>query len=362
QKLLESSQDSDSVEELVQSIKSDIAPPEKVYVSTPKGRVFELPQGATVVDFAYAVHTKIGHKMVGAKINGRIASLESKVNTGDIVEILTSSDEDKAPNRDWLKIAATNQAKSKIRSWFKKERREENIIQGRLEAERELRRTFIRLEPKELEELLLKVIERKNFPLIEDFYAAIGYGGVSMQKYLPRLREEYQRLIRAQQEELPAEYKKITSDKGVVVEGIDNCLIKFAQCCHPLPGDEIVGYITRGSGLTIHKLGCVNVPKELSASPEPDRWLCARWAAARKAEYVGALTIHTVDRTGMAAFIAQWFYGNHIDISSLSLITQKEEGTATIFVGIGVSGRDHLESVLHRLRQIDGVISVRMDW
>ena len=361
--MLENVTDADSVEELVSSIKSDIAPPEKVYAMSPKGKAFELPLGATVIDFAYAVHTEIGHLMVGAKVNNRITPLDYKLQTGDVIEILKSSNPGKGPNRDWLKIVKTSQARSKIRVWFKTERKEENISEGRLEVERELRRSFIRLEPAELEEILFRIIERRKYPSLDEFYASIGYGGVVFAKYLPRLREEYQKMIQAHlfpEEGGVPETKRIINDKGVIVEGIDNCLVRFAQCCFPLPGDEIVGYITRGTGLTIHKIGCINVPGDLNTAPEPDRWLLARWSEKRKSAYLGALTIVSMDQTGMMADISGLLKNIHVDISSWQM-RPNGDGTSTISTTVGVTGRGHLETVLSKLRQMSGIISVRMD-
>jgi GTP pyrophosphokinase len=376
QDLLDSYKDADAVEDVVQSIKNDIAPQEKVYPRTPKGEVKELKDGATVLDFAYAVHTQLGHQTVGAKVNFHMVPLSYKVQTGDIVEILSSPNKEKGPGRDWKQIVVTSQAQSKIRAWFKKERREENIEEGRKELEAELRRSFSRLQPAEWEEFLLKLLDRKHFysdaknaaQRLDDFYAALGYGGVTLQSYLPVMREEYQKLIRAQQQEVTL--KKVTSDKGVIVEGIDSCLVKFAQCCHPLPGDEILGYITRGAvrersdgpeyvagGLTIHASRCSNVPRDLARAAEPDRWLPARWAENSRETYLGALTIHTMNRTGMAADVANLFKALHVDISDFHAHSN-HDGTGTVYATIGVSSRDHLESIRGKLFQIRGVAEI----
>jgi len=379
QELLDSYKDADSVEEVVQSIKTDIAPPEKVYPTTPKGETKELKLGATVLDFAYAVHTKVGHRFNGAKVNGRIVPIEYQVQTGDRVEILLSSNEEKGPSRDWKHIAVTSQAQTKIRAWFKKERREENIEAGRREVENELRRSFTRLTPKEWEDVLLKVLDRKHFEddareretRLDDFYAALGYGGLMLQSFLPLLREEYQKLIRQQQFDEVA-LKKITSDKGVIVEGIDNCQIKFARCCHPLPGDDIIGYITRGSvrgedphssvfkagGLTIHRAGCVNAPREPAHAPEPDRWLRARWYNTGGMEYLGALTVYSAERTRVTADIAALLRNLHIDISDFHS-HGNADGTGTVYAVIGVNSREHLEQIRTRVFQIKGVTEVK---
>ena len=367
QDLLDSYKDADSVEEVVQSIRSDIAPLEKVYPMTPKGETRELKLGATVLDFAYSVHTKVGHRFKGAKVNGRIAPIDYQVQSGDVVEILLDPNPDKGPSRDWKRIAVTSQAQSKIRSWFKKERREENIAEGRREVEFELRRSFSRLEPGEGEEILLRALSRRHFgtedapaPVrLEEFYAALGYGGVTLQSYLPLLREEYQKVIKAQQE---VALKKITSDKGVVVEGVDNCLVKFAQCCHPVPGDAIVGYITRGSdrgggGVTIHRGSCTNVPADTAAAPEPDRWLRARWDKTEGERYKGALVIKTAGHISITAEVANLFNGLHVNLSKFNCETN-DDGTGVIFAVAGVASREQLKQIRDRIEQMRGVTGV----
>ncbi|MDR2753812.1 MAG: RelA/SpoT family protein [Oscillospiraceae bacterium] len=374
QELIDNSRDADTLDEVVQSIRSDIAPLEKVYPTTPKGETKELKQGATVLDFAYAVHTKIGHRMVGAKVNSRIVPIDYQVQSGDIVEVLLSPNEDKGPSRDWIHFVATNQAKSKIRAWFKKERREENIGAGRHEIESELRRNFTRLAPKEWEDVLLRVLDRKHFEVeeknktsaerLEDFYAAVGYGGMPLQSCLPQLREEYQKLLHAQQDEM--KFSKISSDKGVIVEGIDRCQVKFAQCCHPLPGDTVVGYITRTAlrdgevqtgGLTVHKRNCTNVPADLAKAPEPDRWLPARWGDTAKTEYRGVLTIHTVNQTGMTAKVSTLLGNLHISIEDFHA-HNNHDGTGTVIAVVGVSSREQLENVRGKVCQVKGVTEV----
>jgi GTP pyrophosphokinase len=222
-----------------------------------------------------------------------------------------------------------------------------------------------------MEELLLRVLERKRFELddkktdaerLENFYAALGYGGVTLQSYLPLLREEYQKLLRCQQED-PV-IKKVTSDKGVIVEGIDNCTVKFAQCCHPLPGDPVVGYITRssprgGGGITIHHQSCENVPRDILRAPEPDRWLRARWDSSEKSSYCGALTIQTVNQRGMTAAVSALLNNLHVDIDEFSSHNNKD-GTGTIRAIIGVGSREQLKSIRGKILQIKGVTDVEL--
>ncbi|MEE1283435.1 MAG: RelA/SpoT family protein, partial [Acutalibacteraceae bacterium] len=262
--LLESQDEAAGVDEIVSTIKSDLVP-DDVYVFTPKGDVINLPMGATVIDFAYAIHSAVGNRMVGAKVDGRMVSIDYKVQTGEIVDIITASQPGKGPSRGWLNIVTTSEARSKIRSWFKKERREENIEEGRTQLEREFKRALIRLPDDEMEQFLLKIAERQHCKTLDDFYAAIGYGGILLSKIMPRVKDDYSKLVSTKQVKPPVEIpqKRVKSSEGVVVEGIDNCLIKFAHCCNPLPGDEIIGFITRGHGVSIHSRNCTNVPKDI---------------------------------------------------------------------------------------------------
>ena len=256
--ILEQQQEADDVEHITEAIKIDLTPDE-VYIFTPKGDVITLATGSTVIDFAYAIHTQVGHRMTGAKVGGRMVKLDTVLRTGDIVEIITSNSQNAGPKRNWLEIARTNEAKAKIRSWFKRERREENIEEGKQYLEREFKRNFIAINDDFIQEIAL----RQRFENIDDFYAAIGYGGVSLSKIMPRIKGEYQRIVKPAEiniqpeEEVNKATKRIQRD-GVVIEGIDNCLVKYAQCCNPLPGDEVVGFITRGFGVSVHKKDCAN--------------------------------------------------------------------------------------------------------
>ncbi|MCL2195910.1 MAG: TGS domain-containing protein, partial [Oscillospiraceae bacterium] len=371
QELIDSYRDADSVEDVVAAIRSDISPMEKVYPVTPKGEAKELKLGSTVLDFAYAVHTGVGHRFAGAKVNGRIAAATYQVQSGDVVEILTAADRDRGPSRDWLQVVVTSQAKTKIRNWFKKERREENILTGQKLVDGEHRRNFTLLDATQWEEILLRVLDRKQFEKgiataarLQDFYAALGYGGLNMQSFLPLLREEYQKIVRAQQE---VKLKKITSDKGVVVQGIDNCQVKFAQCCHPVPQDDIIGYITRGSvrdallrpgGVTVHRTCCVNVPRDLPSSPEPDRWLQAMWDTNTASNnYLGNITVHTNGRTGLLADVTGVFKHMHVDVSSLQLLPNND-GSSKICIVIAVHSRSHLDTICQKVFAVKGVTQV----
>ena len=283
--LLERQQEADDVEAIADAIKTDLSPDE-VFVFTPKGDVVALPTGATVLDFAYHIHTQVGNKMTGAKVGGRMVSFDYVVHTGEIVEILTSGSPNYGPNRNWIEIAKTTEAKSKIRSWFKKECREENIERGREELEREFKRNNIAITP----ELLQTSASRQRLDSVDDLYAAIGYGGVSMAKIVQRIKEDQLRNHKEQQAiqaaaenpmESISENNRRSRKKGIIIEGMENCLVKFAQCCNPLPGDPIIGFVTRGFGVSIHKQDCVNVVNNRDDPENKDRWLKATWAGVR---------------------------------------------------------------------------------
>ncbi len=356
--LLESQDDAAGVDEIVTTIKSDLVPDE-VYVFTPKGDVINLPMGATVIDFAYAIHSAVGNRMIGAKVDGRMVSIDYKVQTGEIVDVITASQPGKGPSRDWLNIVKTSEARSKIRSWFKKERREENIIEGRTQLERELKRALIRLSEDEMEKFLLKIAERQRCNTLDDFYAAIGYGGILLSKIMPRIKDDYSKLVSTNQIKPPVEtvQKRVKSSEGVVVEGIDNCLIKFAHCCNPLPGDDIIGFITRGHGVSIHSRNCTNVPKDIELSSEPYRWLNAYWDKAVKEEYNANLLIKGFDRIGLLADISVMLSNIRVLITNISSRSLKD-GTFIMTCTIFVDGIEHLRSVISKIEKVDGVLTV----
>lgn len=357
--LLESQKDSEDVEDIVRTIKSDLVP-EEVFALTPRGDVKNLPAGSTVIDFAYAIHSAVGNRMVGAKVNGRIVPIDYQIKNGEIIEILTSSQQGKGPSRDWLKIVRTSEARSKIRAWYKKERREENIVEGRAEVEREFRRNNIRLSDADYREFLLKLAERQHCATLDDFFAAVGYGGISVNRMMPHIKEDYLKKQKAEQsldEIVLREPKRSKSSEGVIVEGIDNCLIKFSRCCNPLPGDEIIGFITRGHGVSIHKRSCTNVPKNIELASEPDRWLRAYWDKNVKESYKCTILVHCIDRVGMLADVSGLMANMHVMIHSVSTSGQKD-GRSTLILMITVEGVEHLKSVTARVEKINGVLSV----
>ena len=357
--MLDNERDSGDATDLVRMIKSDLVP-EEVFVFTPRGDVISLPAGATVIDFAYAIHSAVGNRMVGAKVDKRIVPLDYKVKTGEIIEILTSK-EARGPSRDWLKIVRTSEARNKIRSWFKHERRDENIAEGKSELNRELRRNGIEPEEDELNRVLEKLGPRHNCPTAEDMYAAIGYGGVPVWKVIPKVREVWQKKHRAAAPAVPRIPAPSAPKRsaGVVVEGMDNCLVKFARCCNPLPGDEIIGFITRGFGVSIHKRNCSNVPRDLSAAPEPERWVRVHWAGSvREEEFKATLEIVAEDRPGLLADITQQVFNLHLFIHSLNS-RETKDGHAVISATISVRNIDQMKNVIARLSKIDGILSVR---
>ena len=357
--LLESQKDSDDVEDIVKSIKTDIAP-EEVFVFTPRGDVIRLPQGSTVVDFAYAIHSEVGNKMIGAKVDGRIVSLDYKVKTGMIVEIITSTTQSNGPSRDWLKFVKTSEARNKIRSWFKKEKREENVAEGKLALEKEMRRNLIAPPAEEREKFIADIAARQKYNTVDDFYASIGYGGVSLEKIMPRIKDDFIRLYRKPEQTLAPTVKKSSqkASNGVIVEGLEGCLIKFARCCNPLPGDEIVGFITRGFGVSIHKCDCANVVNARRRGEDPERWVKATWASKVKETFKSTLDILASDRIGILADVSVQLGNMRVPIHSV-MAKELKTGQTSIQVSIGISDLNQLQTIINNLSRIPGVSSVK---
>lgn len=357
--MLDDQKESGDVQELVRAIKSDLIP-EDVFVFTPRGDVINLPSGATVIDFAYAIHTAVGNKMVGAKVDGRIVPIDYQVKTGEIVEVLTSSQQGKGPSRDWLSIAKTSSARNKIRSWFKNEKRDENIAEGKAEVEREFRRNYIRLDEEQYEQFIKNLAARQHFDNADDFYAAIGFGGISVIRLMPYIKEEYNKNYRPQEPAEVLQEVKTTRPKGkdgVTVEGVDNVLIKFSRCCNPLPGDNIIGFITRGHGISVHKRDCPNVPEDLHNCQEPERWVRVTWNDDVKKEFKASLQITALSRIGLMADVSVQLANMRVNINEISTRDAKD-GRSTIYMTITVSNVDHLKNVISRIEKVDGVLSV----
>ena len=355
---IESQQDVDDAEDIVRSIKTDLSA-DDVFVFTPKGKVVNLPRGATVIDFAYAIHSEVGNRMVGAKVDGRIVSIDYQVKTGEIVEVLTSSAANRGPSRDWLQLVKTSEARNKIRSWYKRERREENIAQGREELEREMARNFIRLSEEDMEEFMLAQAKRQHCATVDDFYAAIGYGGILLSRLIPRMKDDAQKYVKTEPvtpETLPQRPHR-HHNGGVVIENMDNCLVKFARCCNPVPGDNIVGFITRGYGVSIHQRDCANVPKDLKNCAEPERWVSVQWEDAIREEFKAELRVEATDRIELLADVTAQLAGMHVMIFGMQA-RETRDGKAEMLMTVGVNSVQHLQEVMTRLQRIRGITSV----
>ena len=353
--LLESQRSSADATDLLSDIKSDLLP-EEVFAFTPRGDVINLPTGATVIDFAYAIHSAVGNRMVGAKVNNRIVPIDHQVVTGEIIEIITGP-ENRGPSRDWLNIVKTSEAKNKIRNWFKKERREENIAQGKDALERELRRNMMTIPPELYDEFMSNLARRNRCNSVEEMYAAIGYGGLQLSRMLTKIKDEYARLKASEPKPVTLDIKRVHSSEGVVVEGIDNCPIKFAKCCSPLPGDEIIGFVTRGFGVSIHKKDCKNVHESMRHPENTDRWVRAYWDTAAKEQYSATLELTCMDRDNLVSDIALALSDMRVPIYSLTA-RAAEQGRAHMSMTIGIMNTEHLNNVVAKLKKVKDVVSV----
>ena len=350
---------SEDTTDLIRTIKVDLA--QDVYAVTPKGDVISLPAGATVIDFAFAIHSAVGVRMVGAKVDGKIVQITHEVKTGEVIEILTTNAAGHGPSRDWLSIAVTSSAKAKIRSWFKKERREENIETGRNAIESEFRRSSIILPDADMQNFILDIAKRQRLASVEELYAAIGYGGVSLEKIMPRIKEDYIKLVKAAKETNIEEYiQKHTprSHDGVIIEGIDNCLVKLSKCCAPLPGDDIIGFITRGHGVSVHKKDCVNVPRDTNSAHEAGRWIGAYWADDGKStSFTSTIEITGLDRDGLLNDITNILFNMRVGLHAVNARTVKG-GNCVMSVTVSAASVEHLSSIIAKLRKLSGVYSV----
>jgi len=358
--MLEAQQDTEA-EDFIKNIKVDLFADE-VFVFTPKGDVVNMPAGATPIDLAYAIHSAVGNRMTGCKINGRIAPIDSQLKNGDIVEILTSK-EARGPSRDWVKIVKTTEARNKIKQWFKKECREENITNGREDLDRELRANLLYNGFYENGEVFKNTLDKFSFNTVDELYAAIGYGGITLTKVINKVKDDVNRIRRAneqveRQNQPQPERRTSKSTTGVVVEGIDNCLVKFARCCTPIPGDEIVGFVTRGYGVSIHRRDCSNV----HIDEDPDRWLSAWWDEDmamddRTARFSTGLQISTRSRIGVLSDVTVTLAACKINVHEISA-RDLNDGFGVINAMVDVAGVHQLDNLISRLRQIKGVLDV----
>ena len=356
--LLENQRVSEDSGNLLHDLKSDLLP-EEVFAFTPKGDVINLPAGATCIDFAYAIHSAVGNRMVGCKVNNRMVPIDHIVSTGEIIEVILGP-ADKGPSRDWLKIVRTSEAKSKIRNWFKKMRREENIQEGRDTLARELRREMIFIPDDELDEFIGSCCRRLRQNNAEELYAAIGYGGITIANCLPKLKEEWQKRKseEGKNEQLAkVDLSKVHATDGVVVEGFDNTPIKFAKCCSPLPGDPIVGFITRGFGVSIHKQSCVNAIASMKDPSNAPRWVKAYWADSVKDSYKAGLEIVALDRNELLRDVLSALADIRVPIYTMNA-RQVENNCAVVSLTIGINNTEHLNRVVARLSKIKDVLKV----
>ena len=368
-RLLENQEGADA-EDFIHSLKVDMFSDE-VFVFTPQGDVINLPSGATPIDFAYNIHSAVGNHMVGAKVNGRLVQFDYRLQNGDIVEVITAKTAH-GPSRDWVKIARSSNARSKIRQWFKREHRDENIVNGRASFESELKRTGVTLKELTNEENLPGVLKKLAYNTLDDMYAAIGYGGVTSLKLIGRLREEIQKILKQhqadRQAEVPVEAGKPEAtrpavptraggEQGIVVEGIDNCLVKFSKCCTPVPGDEIVGFITRGYGVSVHRRDCPNAAPERRRSEEAGRWIKVSWGTNTRESYRTALQVVAKDRLSLIMDVSTALAAIKTRVSSLNA-RSTPDGFTLITMDVDVSDREQLRGVIRRLEQISGVMRV----
>lgn len=356
--LLEWQHDSRDAGEFMESLKLDLFADE-VFVFTPKGDVVELPGDSCPIDFAYRVHTDVGHRCIGAKINGRIVPLDTKLKNGDIIEILTSKTPS-GPSRDWVCLVKTSQAKNKIRQWFKKEKREENIVRGREGLEREARKLGMDPVTSLKSEYLLKLAKSFNFNGIDDMYATLGDGAITFKRALMRLKDEVLKNDPALQEEQPlpslSETKSLsTTSQGVKVEGVDNVLVRFSRCCTPLPGDDIVGFITRGRGVSVHRKDC---PELLSMSPEEqNRLIDVEWEEGMTTVYPVDIEVIGQDRARLVSDIMNVFMDTRTHVLGINAKVGKDK-VARIQLKIEARNIDHLEFVLNKIRRVKDVTVV----
>ncbi|MBR5470701.1 MAG: bifunctional (p)ppGpp synthetase/guanosine-3',5'-bis(diphosphate) 3'-pyrophosphohydrolase [Oscillibacter sp.] len=369
-RLLENQEGADA-EEYIHSLKIDMFDDE-VFVFTPNGDVQNLPAGATPIDFAYAIHSAVGNRMVGAKVNNRIVTLDHALKNGDIVEILTAKNA-KGPSRDWMKIAKSSEARSKIRQWFKKEKKEENIVNGRSSFENELKHCGLTMKDVTDPDILPALLKKVAYPTLEDMYAAIGYGGFSAQKAVSRMHGELLRVSKQHQQEqqiaeaaeskpreeprAPAA-KRIKSEQGIIVEGLDNCLVKFSKCCTPVPGDDIIGFITRGYGVSVHRADCPNASEEKRKLPgQEGRWISVSWGEDTNESYPTALECLCKDRNNLLLDISAALSSTNTYVLGLNT-RNTEDGYASCRIEIRVRDAHQMQALMNKLNQIAGVLSV----
>ncbi|MBQ9995042.1 MAG: bifunctional (p)ppGpp synthetase/guanosine-3',5'-bis(diphosphate) 3'-pyrophosphohydrolase, partial [Clostridia bacterium] len=357
-------------EDFMHALKIDIFSDE-TFVFTPKGDVIALPQNSTLIDFAYAIHSEVGNKMVGAKINGMISPIDRVPQTGEIIEILTSSSS-KGPSRDWLKIVKTSEARAKIRQWFKKEKRPENIKFGLAELDKEFSKFRVKPTEDQKTEIIAATARRLGMAIPEDLLNAIGFNGIAMTKVMAKLKDEYERIVKPDEappvtetEQIQTQKsKKIRSNSGIIIDGEYGCEVKFAKCCNPLPGDKVIGFITKGYGVSIHKHDCPNVIDGKKNPAFADRWLRAEWdsdvlsaSTQNKALFEAMIQVHAEKDIMLLANITATLAD--MKVSLLSINTQKSDETDIIInLTVGCKNVEHFNSIMSRLKSINHVHSI----
>ena len=367
--MMEWEKDVQDPHEFLDALKDDVFN-SQVYVFTPKGDVIELPAGSTPIDFAYRVHTNVGNKCTGAKINGKIVPINYKLQNGEIVEVITSSNST-GPSRDWLNIVQTPTARNRIRQWFKKERREENIERGTDILEKEFKRYNIPYKNSSIQKFLNQVAKKFNQPTLEDLIATIGYGGIATSQVMPKVRDFYNKEVNRQEKEKRMqekedkikknfdehEYakKRKKKDNGITVKGLDNILVRFAKCCNPLPGDDIVGYITKGRGVAIHRRDCPNI--KLDDEFLQNRLVEVEWNNPEKSKFEGEVKIIAVDRVGLLNDIIHVVSMEKLSISGINCRVLKDN-TANISLLVEVNDISELKQLMKKIKSISGVDDV----
>lgn len=370
-KILESDENTRDPDEFMRSFKTDIFHDE-TFVFTPKGDVISLPLGATAIDFAYAIHSAVGNKMIGAKINGVIVPIDRVPQNGDIIEIITSQ-ASKGPSRDWLKIVKTGEARSKIRQWFKREKRAENIVVGKAEVEKEIKRLGKSYTDTQINDIITQIAKRVGINNADDFYNTLGFGGITLQRFMPKIKEELDKLNVNEEKVITAEDEiskiKVTSlnknskgNGGIIIDGESGCQVKFAKCCNPLPGDKIVGFVTRGFGVSIHKADCPNVIASRSIAENLSRWVVAEWEKSQESSsnqktYEAMLQIIANDGIGVIAAISLALADMKVSISQINTQALKN-GDMAINLIVGCKNVSHYSAIVSKLNSIPSVISV----
>ena len=357
--LLEWQKEMRDADEFMETLKIDLFTDE-VFVFTPKGDVINLPVGSTPIDFAYAIHSAIGNKMIGAKVNGKIEPLGYELKNGDIVEILTSSSS-RGPSRDWLNIVKSSQARNKINQWFKKEGKEQNIIRGKEIVEKELKKQGFEYKDLFRDEWIDIVLKRYNFLTLDDLFAAIGFGSMSASKIISRLKEEYRKAtgtIEAVQQQADYENLRLKSSKkpskpetGIIVKGIDNCLVRLSRCCNPVPGDSIVGYVTRGRGVSVHRSDCPNIR---NLEKEDDRFIEVKWHTASNVAYSADITVLANDRTQLLMDITNSISEFKVPLTAINARTNRDN-IAIMNLTIEITDIEQLDNIIKRIKKVPGV-------